>query len=419
MKLLIKQVKIIDSLSEFNHQVVDILIENNTIVQIAPAIQATTDATYHFENSCISRGWTDIFANFAEPGYEYKETLASGAKAAVAGGFTQVYVIPNTQPAIHNKSMVEYIIQKAQQLPVTVLPLGAVTSDATGKELAEMYDMSSCGINAFSDGINAIQSPGLLLKALQYVKAINGLIIQVPDDKSINPYGLMHEGIVSTQLGMPGRPAIAEELMVARDIELCKYTGSQLHITGISTKKSLDLIRQAKIDGIRVTCSVSPAHLLFTDEDLVTYNTNYKLNPPLRTATDKAALIEGIADGSIDCIASHHLPHETDSKILEFEYAKYGMISLQWLFAALATALPQISVDRWVTLLADVPAALMNIAPAPLQAGHPAVLTIFSTQKQWEARQNFSFSANTVFNNRPYTAKVEAVINKGQIYINE
>ena len=289
MKILIKQAKVVDPLSPYNGQIVDILIENNSISQISSKIDSKADQEIAVDGLCVSPGWVDMFANFADPGYEYKESVESGCATAAAGGFTDVLLIPNTKPSIDSKSQVEYLIQKAMPFIVNIHPIGAVTKNTEGKELAEMYDMKNSGAIAFGDGINCIQSSGLLVKALQYVKAFNGMIIQVPDDKSINPHGLMNEGIISTQLGLPGKPAMAEELIVARDIKLAKYAESKLHFTGVSTKKSLEYIERGKKGGVGISCSVTPYHLFFSDEDLKNYDSNLKVNPPLRTIENRDA----------------------------------------------------------------------------------------------------------------------------------
>ena len=261
MTILIKQANIVDSSSPFNGQTADIFIENSVILKIDKKITDNADQVIDIPGLHASPGWVDVFANFADPGYEFKETLETGAAAAAAGGYTDVFVIPNTNPVVHNKSGVEYIVQKTKSLPVTIHPIGAITKNTKGEELAEMYDMKASGAVAFSDGINGVQTAGLLVKALQYVKAFEGILIQLPDDKSINPHGLMNEGIVSTQLGLPGKPAMAEELIVARDIKLTRYAESRMHFTGVTTKKSLEYIKRGKEGGTAVSCSVTPYHL--------------------------------------------------------------------------------------------------------------------------------------------------------------
>ena len=227
MKVLIKHANIICSSSAHHGQVKDILLHNGIIEKIADQISEKVDQIIEYPGLHVSIGWMDLFAHFNDPGMEHKETLESGARAAAAGGFTDVLILPNTAPSISSKSVVEYIRQKAATLPVNILPIGSLTKNNEGKALTEMYDMFASGAVAFSDGTESVQSPGLLLKALQYVLPIEACIIQVPDDKSVSAHGLINEGIVSTQLGLPGKPAIAEELMIARDIELLKYSKSR------------------------------------------------------------------------------------------------------------------------------------------------------------------------------------------------
>ncbi len=283
MTILIRKARIQDPSSPFHQSVKDILISGGIITRIEDHIEELADQVVEKEGLTVCPGWVDIFSHFCDPGYEHKESLETGALAAAAGGFTHVFLVPNTSPAIHSKSQVEYIVEKSRNLPAWLHPIGAITKNADGKELAEMYDMKLYEAVAFSDGLNAVQSAGLLIKALQYVKAINAVVIQLPDDQSIAPGGLMNEGIVSTRLGLPGKPAMAEEIMVARDIKLARYTDSRLHITGVTSAKSLEYIRRAKEGNIQVTCSVTPYHMYFTDADLVTYDTNLKVNLPLRT----------------------------------------------------------------------------------------------------------------------------------------
>jgi len=241
-----------------------------------------------------------------------------------------------------------------------------------------MYDMHSNGAIAFSDGIVAVQSAGLQLKALQYVKAFNGILIQLPGDKSIGSFGLMNEGIVSTQLGLPGIPALAEELMVERDIKLAAYTESKIHFTGISTAKSLAIIQQAKQQGLQVSCSVTPQHLFYCDEDLAGYDTNLKINPPLRKREDMLALRQALKDGAIDCIASHHAPQDWDSKNCEFEYAKPGMISLQTAFACIHTIVPGLTPQSIANLFSQHARKIFSLPPAAIQEGAEAEFTLFT-----------------------------------------
>lgn len=420
MNLLIKNARVVDPNSPFNSQSADIFIENGIIKKIGKNLSNKADKEISVEGLCVSPGWVDMFANFADPGYEYKESIETGCMAAAAGGFTDVLVIPNTKPATDTKSQVEYIVQKARSTPVNVYPIGAVTKNTEGKELAEMYDMKTSGAIAFGDGINCIQSAGLLVKALQYVKAFGGMIIQLPDDKSINAHGLMHEGIVSTRIGLPGKPSMAEEIIVARDIKLARYAESRLHFTAVSSRKSLEYIDRGKKGGTNVSCSVTPYHLYFTDDDLKTYDSNLKVNPPLRNAEDRDAIKKGIEDGTVDCVATHHMPHEADSKETEFEYARNGMTGLETAYAILTTSLPGLKDERAVEVLSLNARKLLGLPPGTIKEGERACLTLFCPNAAWIYEKNNirSRSKNSPFIGKKLTGKVIGIINKEQVHLN-
>ncbi len=417
MKVLIKQAHISCSSSPFHGQVKDILIEDGRIQKIADQIFENADEIIADDNLYASIGWMDIFANFSDPGFEHKETLETGAAAAAAGGFTDVMIIPNTNPVVSSKSQVEYIVQKAATLPVNIYPIASVTKNAEGKELSEMYDMHNSAALAFSDGTASIQSPGVLLKALQYVLAIESTIIQLPDDKSISRSGLMNEGIASTQLGLPGKPAIAEELMIARDIELLRYTGSKLHITGVSTKKGIELISRAKKEGLRLTCSVTPYHGWFCDEDLATYDTNLKVNPPLRTRDDMMAVRHAVQNGTIDCLASHHIPQHWDDKTCEFEYAQNGMIGLETFFGVVNRF--EKNIDDLIELITVAPRNIFCITIPEIKEGSKACITLFNPHVEYIFDESMlcSKSKNSPFIGKKGKGKVIGIINKNKTII--
>ena len=270
MQVHIRQAKITDTGSEFHNKIVDIIIKDGIISKIAASAKKTGDSTVEVDGKkvytapkghgpiMVSRGWVDIMADYAEPGHEQKETISTGLAAAAAGGFTDVYLVPNTEPAVSTKSIVEFLLKKAAGNVVSLHPMGSVSQNIEGKSLAEMMDMQAHGAIAFTDGWKPVQTSNLVLKALEYVKAFNGTLIQIPQDESIASTGLMHEGKVSTHLGMPGIPAVAETIIIYRDLQLLKYTGSKLHFTGVSTAAGVDMIRKAKREKLNVTCSVTP-----------------------------------------------------------------------------------------------------------------------------------------------------------------
>src|SRR5690606_1555540 len=350
--ILIKNVSIADAGSAHNGKVLDVLIENGSIRQLGVDLSSDTAQVINGKGKYISPGWISLMTDFAEPGYEQKETIQSGLSAAAHGGFAEVVLVPNTNPAIANRSVAEFVQKAALGHRVGLKVMGAISQKLEAKALAEMLEMYHGGAVAFTDGWQPVQNAGLLQKALEYVNAFDGVIVQVPVMTSLAD-GLMNEGENSVRLGMPGIPNIAETLMIHRDIELARYTDSHLHISGVSTAEGLAMIKAAKADGLKVSCSVTPYHLLFTDYALSQYDSLYKVNPPLRTEADRQALLAGLADGTIDCIAVHHRPQDWDAKTKEFEYAEPGMATMEVVWPMLLKAAPGIDATRWADLLSN------------------------------------------------------------------
>jgi dihydroorotase len=420
MNILIQQAFITDTQSPHHGTIKDILIENGLIKDIGDKISAAAELIIKEKSIHVSPGWVDVFSDFSDPGFEFKETLETGAKAAAAGGYTDVFVIPNTKPVVDSKSQVEYVRQKSRTYPVNILPIGAITKNTEGRELAEMYDMHNSGAIAFGDGIHPVQSAGLLLKALQYIKAFEGVIIQIPDDQTVGANGLINEGIVSTRLGLPGKPVMAEELIIARDIKLARYAESKIHFTGITSPKSLEYIKRAKDRGAGVSCSVTPYHLFFCDEDLLDYDTNLKVYPPLRDRTMMKALKDALLDGTIDCIATHHLPHEYDSKILEFEHAKNGMIGLETAYSVINSVVPELKEEKLISLLSTNARTIFGMTQPRIASGQPCSLTMFDPYRNWTMKESEikSKSKNSPFIGMEFKGKVLGIINAEKVFLN-
>jgi dihydroorotase len=283
-----------------------------------------------------------------------------------------------------------------------------------------MYDMHNSGAVAFGDGLNPVQSAGLLLKALQYIKAFEGVIIQIPDDKTVGTDGLINEGIISTRLGLPGKPMMAEELIIARDIKLARYAESKIHFTGVTSPKSLEYIKRAKDTGLGVSCSVTPYHLFFSDEDLLNYDTNLKVYPPLRTSSAVKALRQSVLDGTVDCIATHHLPHEYDSKVLEFENAKYGMTGLETSYGILKTILPELNEKKIIELLSVNARKIFGLTQSVIEKGHPCSITMFNPSSSWIVQEaNLkSKSKNTPFIGKELKGKIIGIITGEKVFLN-
>lgn len=395
----------------------DVLIENGKITSIAKHIDKKTKKEIAVKGLHISQGFTDVFADYCEPGFEHKETLETGLKAAAAGGFTDVLLAPNTSPSVSSKSQVEYVVKKAAGNIVSLHPLGSITQQIEGKALAEMYDMKTSGALAFTDGWKPVQYANLMLKALEYVKAFDGTVIQIPLDTSLATGGLMHEGETSTRLGMAGIPTLSETVMLHRDIELLRYTGSRLHVTGICTEESVNMIRKAKKDGLNISCSVTPYHLMFTDEALQDYDSVYKVSPVLRSEKDRQALIKGVKDGTIDCIASHHRPQEWDAKAKEFEYAANGMNVQEVAFSMVLTALgDKVPLERIIEAFTASPRSILGLTDAGIRETNIANICLFLPEEKNILTPNSiqSLSRNNPVIDKPLQGKVWGIIHNNQ-----
>lgn len=418
MKLLIRSAKIIDPNSPFYNKTKDLLIENGKISKIADKISPNNQFTIiNSQSLCVSPGWLDLYCSFGDPGFEYKEDLESGTNAAAAGGFTAVALLPNTNPAIHSKAEIEYIKKQTNGNLVDVFPIGAITKNRERKELSEIMDMHETGAVAFSDADHAIENAGLMLRALLYVKPFGGIIFSHTDEQTVSNNGTINEGKTSMELGLKGIPKIAEEIMVVRDIYLAEYSDSRLHFAHISTKKSVELIRGAKARGVKITASVTPYHLLYNDSEMNDFDSNFKVNPPLRTKEDIRALLKGLEDGTIDAICSNHLPQDEDVKKVEFEYAAFGMLNLQTCFSLAIEATRDLPLV--IEKLAIQPRKILGLKIPSVKQGENANLTIFDTKKEWTLTEKdiLSKSKNSPFIGKKLKGKVLGMVNNGQAKI--
>jgi len=420
MNILIKKAKIVDPGSDLNGKVMDVLIKDGIITSIENNINDNDAKVIEFKNAHISPGWFDMHCYLRDPGFEHKEDLESGIKAAAFGGFTEIACMPATNPPLHTKSEIQYIKNKTRNAVVEVHPIGALSQNLEGKEIAEMFDMFQSGAVAFSDGKKSVTHSGLLSRALLYTKGFNGLVINFPDDQTISKGGMMNEGVVSTSLGLKGIPALAEELMISRDVFLTEYTEGRLHFATISSARSVELIREAKKRGLNITAEVSAYHISIDDTLLNSFDSNYKVKPPLRTQTDITALIEGLKDGTIDVIVSDHTPQDVESKVREFDHANFGITNLETAFAVANSVLTgKISLEKIIAKISINPRKILNLPQPKIEKGASANLTIFDPELHWtfEEKDIKSKSRNTPFVGTKFTGKALGIVNKGQFVV--
>src|SRR6186713_2719280 len=357
MKILIQAPQILDSNSHFHQKEKNVLISNGRIVEIGDK-NYTADKVIKAEGMKLSIGWFDLGTFVGDPGLEHKEDLESAAKTATAGGFTEIAILPNTSPSVQSKNEVSYITRNNDSRLVQIHALASVTKNNKGEELTEMIDLHESGAVGFTDGLKPIWHTDILLKSLQYLQKFNGLLIDHPEDIWLNLFGQMHEGVNSTRLGLKGMPRIAEDIAVTRNLELLGYAGGRLHFSRLSSGRSVDLIRTAK-KKLSVSCDVNVYQALLDDSVLFDFDTNFKVNPPLREKQDNDALIKGLKDGTIDVITSGHTPHEEESKNLEFDLSDFGMINLQTFASNLVTLSQAIEFEILIEKITSNPRKLL------------------------------------------------------------
>lgn len=419
MLILLKQATIVDPSSAHNGKTLDILIENGQITAIEKQISKKDATVIQANDLHICTGLVDVGTQICDPGYEHREDMESTADAAAYGGITTVLAAPNTHPVVQSKAEVLYLQNNSKEFPVSFHSIAALSQDLKGEDITEMSDMHEVGALAFSDGKKSIQSAGLIMRALQYVKAFDGIIINHPHDKSIARKGQMHEGIVSTTLGLSGISALSENLMVKRDIELAEYADSRLHLYNISTKEAVAAVKEAKKKGLKVTASVAVMSIAFEDESLTTFDSNYKVLPPLREKEDRKALIKGLKDGTIDFITSGHTPWEKENKSLEFSYADFGVISLQTAFALSRTHLTNFTEEQLVKIWSSNARSIFNLPNATIEVGSQADLTLYQPNdvSTLTESNNQSKSNNTPLMGVALKGKIKGIVNKDQYLV--
>ncbi len=417
--ILIRGGRVIDPASG-RDEVTDVLIEGPRIARVGRATRKA-DEVIEADGLIVAPGLIDMHVHLREPGNQEEETIASGSAAAIAGGFTTVACMPNTEPVVDNEASAEFVFLQAERADLAnIYPIGAITKRQEGRELAEIGQLSRAGAVAFSDDGFCVADAGLMLQALDYARMFDKPIIDHCEDVNLSLDGVMNEGYYSMALGLPGIPAASEEVMVGRDLILAEMTKGHLHVAHVSTRGSVELIRQAKARGVNVTCEVTAHHFALTDECVTTFDPRYKMNPPLRTAEDAHSLREALADGTIDCIVSDHAPHATEEKQVEFSHAPFGVIGMESLLPVVVKTLIEPGVVTWPQAIAAMtinPARILRLPKGTLTPGADADLTLIDPKVSWtiDAKQFRSKSRNCPFDGWPVIGRAHTVIVAGEL----
>lgn len=420
MKLLLKSGRVVNPATNFN-DIVDILIEDEKIVKIGADLQSDDAEVFDATGLIIAPGLIDMHVHLREPGQEAKEDIGSGTRAAAAGGITTVACMPNTSPVIDNSVLVQGIAQRAQQDGVVkVKVVGALSKGQEGKELAEIGDMLEAGAVAITDDGHYVDSAKLLMNGLDYIARYDLPIISHAEDNTLTEDGVMHEGAVSAMLGMKGRPAVAEDIAVSRDILLAEYTNARIHIAHISSKGAVELVRQAKKRGVKVTAEVTPHHLTLTDEEIKNFNVAAKVCPPLRSKDHVQAMIEGLKDGTIDAIVTDHSPHAFEEKDREFKFAPNGFTGMETSLGVILTNLYHtgiMTIDEIIEKMSVAPAKILKLDAGNIEIGKIADLTVIDPEKTWKVDSNKFYSRGkfTPYDGVELKGKAVATIVNGKI----
>ncbi|HET8860791.1 dihydroorotase [Marivirga sp.] len=420
MRTYIKAVKILNSASKWHNQTIDLIIENGKISDINPKGDIKADQVMEAHKMFATPSWVDMRVFSGEPGQEYREDFESLAQVLESGGFGSALLMPNTNPVIQNKADIKTVLSHNKSQVSQIMPSAAITINCDGENLNEMLDVYHAGAIAFTDGSQPLWNSDILVKSLQYLQKFDGLLINFPQDHKLALFGQMNEGKVSTGLGLKGIPHLAEEIVIQRDLELLKYAGGKIHFSCISSAKSVEMIRQAKRNGLNVTCDVNIHHLILDDENLESFDTNFKVLPPLRTQKDIEALIEGVNDVTIDVIVSGHQPYDQDHKKMEFDLAEFGIMGAQITFPLYHKFLSEkIELEKFIACIESNPKKILKLKQTVVEKGAEADLTLFTLDENWkfDAESNHSKSDNSPFMNTEFSAKVLGVFNNNHQYL--